>query len=136
LNVAYLDPFEGVPDRLLALLSAKPRRRALGQLYVVLDGKRDHRLPELAVVAAEELQVNNVSVSTAARTVISARWVDVETRRPILMVSQRAAAHKPCFAAERLQVCIAACDLLDRHGIANRSAASAETVGGLLWVML
>src|SRR5215211_2798554 len=64
LDVAYLNLFEGVPDRLLALLAGEPTPRALGQINVILGGKRDHRLPQLAVIAAVDLKVNHVTTAT------------------------------------------------------------------------
>jgi hypothetical protein len=136
LDVAYFNLFEGVPDRLLTLLAGEPTPRALGQINVILDGERDHRFPQLAVVAAVELQVNYVTASTTAIAVISARWVDIETRRPIIMSWQGTPACKPSLAAEGLQVGVATCDLLDGHRITNGLAASAESMGGLLWPML
>src|SRR5215210_4214010 len=48
----------------LPLLLAKPCRRALGQLYIVLDGQRNHRFPELAVITTVELEVNQVTAAT------------------------------------------------------------------------
>src|SRR5687767_678631 len=74
-DVADLDPFEGVSDRLLALLANEPRRRALGQLYVVLGGQRDHRLPQLSVVATVKLEVHDVAAAPTAVAPPPSRWV-------------------------------------------------------------
>src|SRR5215211_8785402 len=136
LDVAYLNLFEGVPDRLLTLLAGEPTPRALGQINVMLDGERDHCLPQLAVVAAVEFEVYYVTTSTTAVAVISAGWVDVERGRLVLMVRQRTATSEPCLAAERFQVRVPSCNLLNRHGITDSLAALAKSIGGVRWTIL
>src|SRR5918994_6543792 len=122
LDVVYLNLFEGLPDRLLALLVGEPRRRTLRQFNVKLDSEGYHRFPEFAVMAAVKFQVHHVATSTTPVAMISAGWVDVKRGRLVLMVRQGAVADEPCIAAKRLQVRVPSCNLLDGHVIADSFA--------------
>jgi len=128
LDVAYLDLFEGLPDRLLALLATEPPLRASRELNIVLDRKRYHRLPEFAVVAAEKLEVNHVAAAIASITPVAALRIEVERGGAILMVRQRTATGEPGCASKRLEVCVAASDLVDRDRPSNGFAASSESI--------
>src|SRR5215213_1575554 len=86
LDVVYLNFFQSVPDRLLALFAGEPTPRALGQFNVILDRKRYHRLPEFAVVAAEEHQVHHVTTATTPIAPPASRWVDVERGCFVLVI--------------------------------------------------
>jgi hypothetical protein len=136
LDVVYLNLFEGLPDRLLALLVGEPRRRTLRQFNVKLDSEGYHRFPEFAVMAAVKFQVHHVATSTTPVAMISAGWVDVKRGRLVLMVRQRTATREPCSPAERFQLSVPACDLLDWHCIANGLATLAEAERGFMWASL
>jgi hypothetical protein len=107
-----------------------------GQLDAVLYGKGYHCFPQLAVFAAEKLEVNYVAAATTSIAPPASWRIDVEAGRLVLMIRYGASACKPCFAGERFQVRIAARNLLNRHTIANGLAAFAESIGGVRWAIL
>src|SRR5215212_3929712 len=137
-------PSELLPDHFVSPVEVRnspplrfvPALTPSGQLDAVLYGQGNHRLPQLTVVTAEELQVHHVTTATTSIAPPASRWVEVEGGCLIFVVRQRATPRKPSLAAEWLQIGVAACDLLDGYSIANCPAASVKSIGGVRWAML
>src|SRR5829696_518353 len=105
-----------------------PPFRAPRELHAVLNGQGYHCHPELAVVAAVELEVNHVPAPAASVAPPSPRRVDVEAGGFVLVVWQGASAREPRPATERPKFGVTVRDLLDGDGFAHGLAALAEPV--------
>src|SRR5215208_1014459 len=114
------------------LLRLVPALGPSRQLNTVLYGKRNHCLPQLVVAAAVVFNIQNVAAATTSKAPPAVARIDVEAGRLVLMVRQRTATREPCSTAERLQVRVAPCHLLNRHGITYGLTAPAETVD-VIW---